>query len=494
MEKLRKTNGITLIALIITIVVLIILAGVVIIALNGNGGILNNANKAAEKYNSKASEEEELLGTLENKLKEYTGENSDKPTKEPTNVEYFSWTTTETEATITGFSDAGKAKYNAGEITELVIPSEYNGLVVTEIGSNAFSKCSGITNINIPSSVTKIGTFAFLKCTGLTELYIPKTLQEVGRYIDNTVFYGCTGISKVEFEEGTTKIIDNILCNAKLKSGVEIIIPSSVTEIGSSAFSGCSGITNINIPSSVTKIGIDAFTYCTGLTELFIPKTLQEVGRYINNTVFYGCTGISKVEFEEGTTKIIDNILCNAKLKSGVEIIIPSSVTEIGSSAFSGCSGITNINIPSSVTEIGSSAFSECSGITNINIPSSVTKIGTSAFTYCTGLTELYIPKTLQEVGRYIDNTVFYGCTGISKVEFEEGTTKIIDNILCNAKLKSGAKIIIPSSVTEIGSSAFYNCNNLTTVNFRGTEAQWNAISIGSSNDPLTSATKQFNQ
>ena len=396
MEKLRKTNGITLIALIITIVVLIILAGVVIIALNGNGGILNNANKAAEKYNSKASEEEELLGTLENKLKEYTGENSDKPTKEPTNVEYFSWTTTETEATITGFSDAGKAKYNAGEITELVIPSEYNGLVVTEIGSNAFSKCSGITNINIPSSVTKIGTFAFLKCTGLTELYIPKTLQEVGRYIDNTVFYGCTGISKVEFEEGTTKIIDNILCNAKLKSGVEIIIPSSVTEIGSSAFSGCSGITNINIPSSVT--------------------------------------------------------------------------------------------------EIGSSAFSECSGITNINIPSSVTKIGIDAFTYCTGLTELFIPKTLQEVGRYINNTVFYGCTGISKVEFEEGTTKIIDNILCNAKLKSGAKIIIPSSVTEIGSSAFYNCNNLTTVNFRGTEAQWNAISIGSSNDPLTSATKQFNQ
>ena len=219
MKKLRKTNGITLIALIITIVVLVILAGVVIMAISGNGGILNNANKAAEKYNSKASEEEELLGTLENKLKEYTGENSDKPAKEPTNVEYFSWTTTETEATITGFSDAGKEKYNAGEITELVIPSVYKGLGVTTISRSAFGECKGLTEVFIPKSV-KVG--------GDRE------------YGENGAFEGCSSLTKVTFEEGMeTYIMRN--------TGItEVTIPNSVKTIGLSAFNQCIKLTTVN--------------------------------------------------------------------------------------------------------------------------------------------------------------------------------------------------------------------------------------------------------
>ena len=367
MEKLRKTNGITLIALIITIVVLVILAGVVIMAINGNGGILNNANKVAEKYNSKASEEEELIGTLENKLKEYTGEKSDQPTKEPTNVEYFSWTTTETEATITGFSDAGRVKYNAGEITELVIPSEYNGLSVTTIKGGAFSNC-----------------------TGLTEVFIPKSIIEAGSY-GGPIFYGCSNIKKVTFEEGTTKIQDYIM-------------------------SYCTGLTEINIPNSVTAIGTGAFSECKSLTEL----------------------------------------------------AIPSGIDTIGGRSFSGCSGATKIDIPESVTTIKGGAFSNC-----------------------TGLTEVFIPKSIIEAGSY-GGPIFYGCSNIKKVTFEEGMTKIPDYIM--GSCAGLIEVIIPDSVKTIGTYAFYGCTNLTTVNFRGTEAQWNAISIGSSNEPLTSATKQFNQ
>ena len=222
MKKLRKTNGITLIALIITIVVLVILAGVVIMAISGNGGILNNANKAAEKYNSKASEEEELLGTLENKLKEYAGENSDKPAKEPTNVEYFSWTTTETEATITGFSDAGKEKYNAGEITELVIPSVYKGLGVTTISRSAFGECKGLTEVFIPKSV-KVG--------GDRE------------YGENGAFEGCSSLTKVTFEEGMETIPAYIMRNTGI---TEVTIPNSVKTIGLSAFNQCIKLTTVN--------------------------------------------------------------------------------------------------------------------------------------------------------------------------------------------------------------------------------------------------------
>ena len=76
----KETKGITLIALVITIVVLLILAGVVIATLNGNDNIIKNANTAVGKYNEKVNEEQGILDTLEEKLREYTNEGSSNPT------------------------------------------------------------------------------------------------------------------------------------------------------------------------------------------------------------------------------------------------------------------------------------------------------------------------------------------------------------------------------------------------------------------------------
>ena len=78
--NIKETKGITLIALVITIVVLLILAGVVIATLNRNDNIIKNANTAVGKYNEKVNEEQGILDTLEEKLKEYTNGGSSNPT------------------------------------------------------------------------------------------------------------------------------------------------------------------------------------------------------------------------------------------------------------------------------------------------------------------------------------------------------------------------------------------------------------------------------
>jgi hypothetical protein len=75
----------------------------------------------------------------------------------------------------------------------------------------------------------------------------------------------------------------------------------------------------------------------------------------------------------------------------GGAVVIPSiidglPVTAIGSSAFSHCSGLTNVVIPDSVTTTGDWAFSHCYGLTEVVIPNSVATIGNGAFAHCTGL------------------------------------------------------------------------------------------------------------
>lgn len=121
--------------------------------------------------------------------------------------------------------------------------------------------------------------------------------------------------------------------------------------------------------------------------------------------------------------------------------------------------------IAEGVTSIGESAFENCRSLTSVTIPNSVTSIGWSAFFYCKSLTSVTIPDSVT----IINDAVFNGCTSLTSVT-------------------------IPDSVTSIGGSAFYNCTSLTDVYYAGSEAQWKAISISSTeNDDLLTANIHYN-
>ena len=219
-----------------------------------------------------------------------------------------------------------------------------------------------------------------------------------------------------------------------LNGDLVIIDDGSVTIIGDSVFNGCNGLISVKIPEGVTSIGGNAFNHCSNLTSVKIPKSVTSIG----NQAFCYCNSLSS-------------------------IIIPEGVTSIGSDAFSGCSGLTSINIPEGVTNIGNYAFNGCSGLTSVTIPNSITSIG-AIFRYCRSLTSVNIPDSVTIIG----SNAFEGCSSLST-------------------------IIIPSSVTSIGDMAFYDCNSLRTVNYAGTQEQWNAITIGSGNTKLTGASINYN-
>ena len=86
MKKMQKnTNGITLIALIITIIILLILAGISISALTQTG-LFSRAKQAEQLSKEKQEEENATLGTYENEIGKYLGENSEETPSEPKEI------------------------------------------------------------------------------------------------------------------------------------------------------------------------------------------------------------------------------------------------------------------------------------------------------------------------------------------------------------------------------------------------------------------------
>ena len=103
-----------------------------------------------------------------------------------------------------------------------------------------------------------------------------------------------------------------------------------------------------------------------------------------------------------------------------------NSLTTIGYSAFSGCSGLTSVTLPNSVTTIGSYAFSGCVALTSLEIPSPsrIGYVSEGVFKGCVTLTWVKLPKTVQ----YIESFAFDGCSSFASLFFE-GTSEDWENV-----------------------------------------------------------------
>ena len=223
----------------------------------------------------------------------------------------------------------------------------------------------------------------------------------------------------------------------------------SVTSIGNSAFSGCSGLTSVTIGNSVTTIGDGAFHGCSGLTSIDIPNSVTSIG----NSAFYGCSGLTSVTIPNSITSIGYRAFYGCT--SLTSVTISNSVASIGVQAFWGCSGLTTIDIPNSVTTIGDYAFYGCSGLTSVTIGNSVTTIGTSAFSGCTGITDLiWNAQNCSSLG-------YMPTSNIERVTIGNEVVALPNSFVSGSKITS---VIIPNSVTSIGSNAFYNCRNLPSI------------------------------
>lgn len=157
-------------------------------------------------------------------------------------------------------------------------------------------------------------------------------------------------------------------------------------------------------------------------------------------------------DFEYGVNKGTATI---TKYKgAGGTVEIPATlggdpVTGIQMQAFIKCTSLKSVSMPESMTWIGDSAFAGCTGLKQVEISPNLTAIGSKSFYSCNGLTSVVVPDKVTS----IESLAFFGCLNLES-------------------------ITIPAGITTLASSFVYGCTNLKKIEFKGTQEQWNALSI----------------
>lgn len=223
---------------------------------------------------------------------------------------------------------------------------------ITEIPENAFSNCTSLKTVKLPSTVTKIADDAFADCKKLEEIQGLSNckISEIGK----DAFAGCYNLKTFDISSATITSLPDTICS-NMYALTSIHLPKTLTSIGTSALEGCKKLEEITGISDckLTSIGANAFASCSALKEVDLSKS--------------SFTALPTSAFAK------DTALTSVKL--------PDSLTEIGEKAFVGCGAMEKIDLSNTkLTTIGKNAMAEMNDLMYINLPDTVKNVGQSAF------------------------------------------------------------------------------------------------------------------
>ncbi|MBR2025105.1 MAG: leucine-rich repeat domain-containing protein [Clostridia bacterium] len=182
------------------------------------------------------------------------------------------------------------------DATNVVVPSEVDGIAVTEIGESAFEDCEKLVSITFNDdfelflrgkTIKQIGAGAFSGCTSLLKIEIPCAVG----IISSRTFSNCVSLTEVEYYGDDSLGYIGMDAFNNCRSLVKV---PPANNIGEGAFSDCSSLVVPPIGEYIDEIGESAFARCVSLTEIKMPSTLT----LIESLAFRGCRNLKRVEFE----------------------------------------------------------------------------------------------------------------------------------------------------------------------------------------------------
>ena len=321
------------------------------------------------------------------------------------------------------------------------------------------------------------------------EYVIPAGTTEIAEF----AFFGCFGKSEDanDDDEGYFEFLESV------------VIPESVRVIGEHAFLGREKLKSVSITEGLEKIDAYAFSNCIAMESIFIPSTVTEISSSAfpvdehddlpvvfaridvdpNNPVYRSINGIlyskdgeklisvpANYEEEEFIVPEMVEIIgerafrYNQKIK---RVILPNGVTTICKNAFEGCYKLESINLEN-VKDLGESAFESCEKLKRVDL--SVAEIPRVAFGYCSRLRQVNLKNTKE-----IWTRAFCGC-GIKKLILPDGLKIIHDGAFVNNKFDS---VTIPKSVVWPGKGSFRGCKRLTIYDTISPDGTTGMVTIG---------------
>ena len=314
------------------------------------------------------------------------------------------------------------------------------------------------------NSITTIGSYAFSDCKALEDVIIPQSVTTIGTQVFrgtakyNAAWLPVMSTGKVIYMSGWA--VDYIP-----RTNASLLNPESLVTLEP----GTRGIANytfynqvvlvFNLADSIEYIGRGAFDKCMS-NSINLPKNLKYIGDY----AFYTCK------------------FTNFGKSSNYALTIPEGTQYIGRSAFYGCTNIVSLSIPGSVQYIGPYAFYGCSNMGGtfeikyqsgevdlngqpisvtekvvgyINLGNGIEYIGDRAFQGCINLVDVTVPDSVT----YLGTRVFYKCEGLKNVSIGSGITDIVDYTFYGCT--SLERVVVSDKLENIGNYAFRGCTAL---------------------------------
>lgn len=403
------------------------------------------------------------------------------------------------DGTIRITSYTGKRRY-------VTIPSEIEGVAVTEIGENAFADNRRARSIELPASLQNIRTRAFANCTLIRSIDIPDSVSEIGE----EAFVGCVRLSSANISDNSN--LKTVGSKAFSQAGIsEFNIPVSLISLGDRVFYGSTALRKIKVAdgNSIYMVKNSALYNADGTSLIYYPAglageyTVDSSTKSIGTAAFaysrsnevvlndglvsigeegFAYSRIGGIAFPESVETIGKAVCINCNRLSDVGFADEGKISILPEASFSRAYALNKVSIPSYVTQIGKEAFAD-SRLVSVDFEDNnrLVDIGISAFSG-TNIKEISIPDSVQS----IDMEAFSYISNLTKVEFGSNSKcesigarafsyshklkefLIPDCVIYigdNALYKSGiAKIGIGTNLTSIGSGVFASCHNLSDI------------------------------
>lgn len=323
------------------------------------------------------------------------------------------------------------------------------------ISAQAFNGCANLKTVEIGPDVSEIGLNAFSGCSGISEIYVE----------DLTRWCSIVGLEYLMYQgQAKNLFVKDILL-------VNLILPYDVLEIQPFAFANCKSIESVDLGSRVETIWYSVFKGSNNIKTM----TLPFVGKSATDP-YYNYFG-----YVFGASNCDDNY---KHIPSGLKTVVVYG-GGVGSEAFLDCSYLTTIKLLNHVTYVGPSAFKGCDNLEKLTVPFVGYKLNMesdSHFGYIFGAetykeNEKHIPGSLKDVtvlsGKIFDHA-FYKCNNLIHITLADDVASVGEYSFYDCRMLSN--LYVGTGLRTIGNFAFYECESLINICIKDIEA-WCKIS-----------------